>query len=272
MKALLELFRPLTSFIAALATFVGALVGAGVDIVSSSISIFLALIVVFLFSAAGFVMNDYYDREIDRINHPNRPIPSGRIKAESALKIAVIVFIVGIIIAWFINIICFIITIVALLLQISYEKNFKRKGFVGNVSISSLAALTFFFGGAAVEQMSAPSILALLAFFSILGREIIMDIEDVKGDIDRNTLPVKIGERKSAIIASSFLSLAVVMSPIPYYPMQIFSAVYLPFVGIADAMFIYSMFIQLKNPKLSRITTRIAMLIALMAFIIGGLT
>jgi hypothetical protein len=54
--------------------------------------------------------------------------------------------------------------------------------------------------------------------------------------------------------------------------MQIFSAVYLPFVGIADAMFIYSMFIQLKNPKLSRITTRIAMLIALMAFIIGGLT
>ncbi|MFQ6071150.1 MAG: UbiA family prenyltransferase [Methanosarcinales archaeon] len=271
MHPILELIRPLTSLMVGFAVFISALIGTGLNIASYILPVLLAVTVAYFFTASGNALNDYLDRETDKINHPNRPIPSGRIQPKQALTLAIVTFGLVIILAWFINLIAFVIAGIALLIQLAYEKYFKYRGFIGNIMIAAQTAFAFLFGGVAVGQIKITSILALLAFFSILGREIVKDIEDMEGDLDRFTLPMKYGRKKASIVASFFFILSVVMSPLPYYPLQIFGGVYLPLVAIADIIFIYSLFIQFKNPKYARKTAKAAMLIALLAFLAGGL-
>lgn len=272
MNAVIQLFRPVTSFMAGLAVFVAAFIGAGLDIGIYASSVILAIIVAFFFTSAGSTLNDYFDRDIDLINHPERPIPSGRIKPRQALVLSVIIFSIVIVLAWFINVICFFIVLLELLFVVNYEKFLKNKGLAGNLVISTQTALAFVFGGAAVNKIEITIILALLAFFSILGREIVKDIEDIKGDVNRHTLPIKIGGKNAGIIAIFFVCIAIVMSPLPYHPLGIFNLLYIPLITIADLVLIFSFPFISKNPKLARKILKVGMLSAIFAFIIGGIT
>src|SRR5271157_2405888 len=60
----------------------------------------------FTLAAASMVINDYYDRQIDAINEPNRPIPSGLIKPNYALWFASILTVVGFVTSYLTNIFC----------------------------------------------------------------------------------------------------------------------------------------------------------------------
>ncbi|MCK4310648.1 MAG: UbiA family prenyltransferase [Methanomicrobia archaeon] len=272
MKAIFELIRPLTSLMAGLAVLISALVAVGLNITSYFINIVLAFFVVFLFTASGNALNDYFDIEIDKISHPERPLPSGKITRSNALIFSIVTFGIAIFISLFINSICFFIAVFALVLQLCYEKFFKKKGIFGNITISFLTALAFFFGGAAVNHADVTIVLGLLAFFSILGREIIKDIEDMKGDIDRINLPKVIGKKNASILASLLLIFAILLSPLPYYPMKIFDKIYIPIVVVADIVIASSIYVQFKNPYRARRIIKFGMLIALIAFLIGGIT
>ena len=107
MKAILETFRILTSALGAISVLVAALIVGGINIISYWPQVILGILVVFFFSAASNMFNDYIDRESDKKNHPERPIPSGRLKPKTALITAIILFFLTIIGGWFINIICF---------------------------------------------------------------------------------------------------------------------------------------------------------------------
>ncbi len=271
--AFIELCRPFTSFLTSLAVIAAILIETH-SINSQIISIILiSSLVVFLFSSAGNALNDYFDREIDKINHPERPIPSNRIKPESALKFSIFLFFLSIIFTFFLNFYCILIVIIAFLFQILYELKFKRHYISKNFTIAFLTGMLFIFGGTAVNgniYLLTPSmIFGIMAFFAIFGREIIKDIEDFVGDKNRLTLPKKIGIKNAGIIAGIFLLISVALSFIPYLFLD-FSIIYIFFVSITDILFFYSIFIQYKNPKKSRKIIKIGMFIALIGFILGA--
>jgi geranylgeranylglycerol-phosphate geranylgeranyltransferase len=288
-SAIIELLRPLNCCMAAIAVCIGAVVEKGDLIMNSAFPVPLALAVIttFIIVGAGNILNDYFDREIDKINHPQRPIPSGRVREKNALALSIGLFCMLPPLAWLINIYAFAVLLIAMAFIIIYEMNFKRRGFIGNITISVLVALLFIYGALAVSapplsstglRVSAPQfeigavgILAALAFLATLGREIVKDIEDIAGDSPRATLPMKIGTNRAGYAAASAFICAIALSIIPYYPLGCFSFTYILPIAVANVIFIYSIFILFYNPSRAAKTVKIAMLCALMAFLTGAL-
>ncbi|HEU12497.1 MAG TPA: geranylgeranylglycerol-phosphate geranylgeranyltransferase, partial [Euryarchaeota archaeon] len=101
MKEWIEIIRPLNGFMSSLTVIVVAVAVKNYNLYY----IILGMLVTFLTTSGGNVINDYYDAEVDRINHPERPIPSGRIKRESALIYSAFIFSVSIFISIFLGII-----------------------------------------------------------------------------------------------------------------------------------------------------------------------
>lgn len=265
-----EIIRPLNCAVAGTGALAGCVI-AGLPF--PVVKALLSFAVVFLITGAGNTLNDYYDAEIDRINHPDRPIPSGRVKQKNAMIFATSLFISGIIISLFLNPLSFFIAVFATLLLVSYEKKLKNTGFPGNIAVSLLVGLVFIFGatsaGMTDETTKVILVLAGMALLATLGREIIKDIEDVEGDADRNTLPRLVGVKNAGLAASIILILSVLISPGPYV-MGVFDRLYLGIIGCSDAMFIYSL-ILLDKPKTASKIIKIGMIIALIGFLAGGI-
>ncbi|VVB87180.1 Uncharacterised protein [uncultured archaeon] len=81
---------------------------------------------------------------------------------------------------------------------------------------------------------------------------------------------MKIGVKRAGIVASCLIILAVLISPLPYYPLRVFGWEYLLAVSVADILFIGSIPVIFKNAKLARRMLKFAMLIAIFAFITGS--
>ncbi len=122
---------------------------------------------------------------------------------------------------------------VAFLLMFHYEKvvpasfMLKHKGLVGNLAISLLVGIVIVFGAAAVNGISSPLvwIVATVAMLVNAAREIVKDIEDEEGDLDRETLPKKIGADGSRAIAQLLIICSFIPIVAPYargmLPMQL---------------------------------------------------
>ena len=94
--------RPLNAAAAGLAAVIAYLIATGTVIPA----VFLLFVVVTLITAAGNVINDYFDVEIDRVNRPDRPIPSGLVQLPAARAYAVTLFLAGILVCLFTNELC----------------------------------------------------------------------------------------------------------------------------------------------------------------------
>jgi len=272
-NAYLKLMRPINCAMASIAIIMVAIILKGYALGNYWLEIIFGMLVVFFAVAGGNALNDYYDREVDLINHPDRPIPSGKIKAKNALIFGISMFVLALIFSALINWLTLIIAVVAEIAMYAYESDLKNKGLSGNVTISVLVGLIFIFGAAifGIDAILRITIFALMAFASNLGREIVKDIEDMEGDINRVTLPKKVGRREAGMIALVFFLLAVSFSPLPYICMG-FSVYYLVTVLISDAIFIYAALIQFKSPQKGQKYAKVAMIVGLIAYMVGGLT
>lgn len=227
-------------------------------------------VVVFFFIAGGNSLNDYVDREVDRQGHPERPIPSGRMTPISVLRTSAICFAIALAFSLFIgNVYSFVVVVVAVALILLYELRTKKAGLSGNLTIALLTAMLFLLGGTIVSGLDRTYILAILAGSATLGREIVKDIEDMDADFDRNTLPKRIGRRNAAYVGAGAMLIAVCLSPLPYLA-GTFGLGYLAAVLVADAMFIYGSAVQFRNPRHGQKLAKYGMLVALIAFLLGG--
>ena len=267
--ALCESMRPFTSILAIAGTYIGGIVA---DAPFFSIPLLLSMIVVFFVGAGSMAFNDYFDREVDIISHPNRPIPSKRLSAKGTLYFSILLFSLAVFISIFINLLCFMIVISALGLLYCYEIFFKNQGFIGNIVVAFLSSMSFTFGGIAVGNPSASLLLSVLTFFLFTGREILKDVQDVKGDLStRNTLPMKIGEKNAVLVASILLIATIFLSPLPFLLHQL-GIGYLIIIIMVDVLIIYVIKQNLKdlqNTGKSVSLTRIAAAIGVIAIILG---
>lgn len=275
MKGYIQLARPINGFMAAVAVLIAALIASAYNIPQAKhYALYFAIAVVVLFIAAGNALNDYFDRDVDKVNHPKRPIPSGRVKPESALRMAQVLFAISIALSVFVNLEALLLVVANIGIMVSYELKFKNKGLSGNAIISWLTATIFLFGGLAVygsvEEFLKVSTLALLAFTATLGREIVKDIEDVRGDVRRKTLPKRIGVRYASYISATIFIIIGPLSILPLW-LNLFEILYLPFIFLADVIFIYCGILLFQNPRTGSNLAKAGMIVALIAFMAGGI-
>ncbi len=272
-SALFTLGRPFTSLLGAVAIFAASFVGSGANIGSYSIPVVLGVVIGYLFTSASNALNDFFDRDIDRVNHPERPIPSGHISSQAALIFSSVLFAVAVALSVFLSLYsgiqALLIVLAGLAVQIAYDVRVKKTKIVGNLFVGFQTVLAFIFGGLIVNNLSPVAFMAAASFLAITAREVVKDVEDIKGDVDRVSLPKIIGVKKANIIALGLIVSAIALSLVAYYPLALFGVVYLVAILAADAVFIYSMPLLFKNPNAARRTWKFAMLLALIAFIIG---
>jgi len=267
MFAYLEILRPFNGLMSAFAVIISAiLIG-----FFAPLQIAIACFSVFLISSGGMVINDYFDYKIDRINRPKRVVTSGKISRKTALNYSLSLFLIGIAAALFLNFYMFTLAIFNSLLLLIYSWKIKKTILIGNFIVSWLAASSFLFGSLLQEKITALIlILFMMAFSSSIGREIAKSIEDVKGDrkMKLKTLPIIAGNAFSAWIACIFMIFAIIFTFLPYI-LNLLNIIYLYVVLIADVIAAFSCFIIFISPKRSQEMIKIAMLIVLIAFLIG---
>lgn len=228
-----------------------------------------AVVSVFLITAGGNAINDFFDAEVDRKNAPHRPVPSGKITPAGVVYFSSALFILGNLAAYFINIWALLLALINSQLLVRYAMRYKNSVGVGNVMISYLTASTFVYGGLAMGNVAPVFFLFLMAFLVNLGREIIGDVEDMDGDrrSGLKTLAIRLGAKKSWRLASVFIIAAVAISPVPYV-IGLFGQYYM-FVAVADAVILWSI-IQ-RNPRMNQRLTKIGIGLGLAAFLFGTL-
>lgn len=199
----IRLFRIEITPLGILCVYIGA-VSAGSKYFS--LDLFFAMIAVFLTGAGSMSFNDYFDYEIDKKIHPDRPLPKGVLKPKTAFWASITLFIFSLLLSFSVNLLVFLFTVIGITLIVLYEIVSKRQGFIGNIFVSMTTSLAFVYGGAVVGNLLKPLFFTVVAFFVFLSREIFMDIRDLEGDqISRKTLPVMIGRKKSVYLGCLFL-------------------------------------------------------------------
>jgi len=169
-------------------------------------------------ASAGYVINDYFDVKIDRINRPQRPVASGLIKQSEAAAIYMVLFTASLFLSSYINVFAFLIVLITANLLFLYSYKLKRVILAGNFIIAFLTGLAFIYGGVAVNNIMAAVFPALLAFLINFSREILKAIEDLEGDKKEGVLtyPGKYGIPKSKKLINSFICALIVLTFFPF--------------------------------------------------------
>lgn len=267
LPAFWEILRPFNCAMAGVAAVIGLALAGSFNAQAFAL-IFLA---VFLVTGAGNSVNDYYDREIDAVNRPMRPIPSGRIGPSMAFNYSLALFAAGSLLAGLVNQICLVVAIFNSISLFFYARNLKATPLAGNVCVAYLTGSTFLFGGAAsgLAGLLANQVPFLLSFLATMSREIAKDIEDMEGDRlgGAKTLPILAGEKLSAGLAAAFALAAVALSFAAPFGMA-----YLAIAAVADLFFLISMQkIAKADAAGSQKALKTGMAVALLAFLAGAL-
>jgi len=284
----LEMLRPLNCAMSS----VGVLVGGVLVAETLSLPLLIAAAAAFLIAGAGNSVNDVFDVESDRINRPRRPIPSGRMSKNLAAGLTLALFGAGILLAAWVSWLCFILAIVNSVLLVVYSFNLQHKILIGNLVVSYIVGSVFLFGGAALNDIVLPLMLAVLAFLANFAREVVKDLEDLEGDkvsfMKRAASKVRgafaerfrmgkdgrIKLRYRTVYAILFavfsLWMAVVISTLPYV-WNILGLSYLALLIPTDAVFIAASYILIRGRRYALVSRLIkaGMAIGLAAFLAG---
>ncbi len=278
--AYLRILRPINCVMMGFAVLVGAVLAGGFALIESNTSsIVLGYLTGFLLTASSMVLNDYADREIDAINEPTRPLPSGAIPANHALIYGVGLMILGVAFASVLGLVSFLVASAAWLLFLSYTLVGKKTGLPGNFLVSACVAVPFLYGAIISSDSIGPriAIFALIAFVTNLGREVTKGIVDIEGDKARGvkTVAVQFGRNAAALLAALFFLFAVGLSVLPTLWKMVSTIYYIPIVLVTDFGLVFTVLSLLRNPSRdgARSQKRFVlmwMLVGLVAFLAGS--
>lgn len=267
-RAAVELTRPVNAVAAGVLTATGAFVAG--DIVAAPFAVVAAILATVAATAGGNAINDYFDRAIDAVNQPHRPIPRGAISAHGALGVSLTCFGIATVAALTLPLVAIGIAVVNLLALVAYTEWFKGRPLVGNVLVASLTGSTFLFGGAALGDPLGASVLFLLAAVATLTREIVKDVEDIDGDRQEGlrTFPIVVGQKPALWVGIAVIAVAIVASAVPYLD-DTFGLSYLLTVIPADMVLLWAALRSLRDPTAGQRWLKRGMFLATAAFVVG---
>jgi 4-hydroxybenzoate polyprenyltransferase len=169
----------------------------------NDVKLFLLSVSTICIAAGGYIINDYYDVKIDYINKPDRVIIGKSITRRYAILFHVVLSSIGILLGVYLSWSIAAVNVASVFLLWFYSNNLKRLPFVGNFTVAFLTGLSIFVVDLFYRtHNSLVVIYAVFAFFMTLVREVIKDMEDLKGDnsFGCKTLPIVWGIRKTKIL------------------------------------------------------------------------
>jgi chlorophyll synthase len=214
-RAILTLLKPITWFPPMWAFACGSITGT--DKIAENLPIFFLglLLTGPLVCASSQAVNDWYDRHVDAINEPNRPIPSGRIPGRWGLYIAILWSLISLWVGSYLGPIGFLATSLALVLAWFYSMppmRFKNNGWLGNLACGvSYEGLAWITGATLLSGGVLPSkpslLLAGLYSASAHGIMTLNDFKAIEGDrqMGVRSLPVQLGAMKAAQVSAAFM-------------------------------------------------------------------
>ncbi len=256
-----------------------SVLAAGFISVSGNFPIFSALLASLaatLVTAGGNIINDIYDIEIDKINRPDRILPQGKITVKEAWNAYFLLNFAAVIFAAFVNYYAFIIVLLSCGVVYLYSARLKKIPLVGNLTVAFMTGLAFIYGAVSVGDWEDGIIPAIFAFVINLIREVVKDIEDIKGDSAAGviTYPQKYGIKKSVYLTVALSVFLIIITTVPFilhlYKIEYFIIVMLS-VDVILVSFIKSMLQEDVLPELKSgsLKLKIAMVFGLLAIYMG---
>ena len=239
----------------------------GVNLTFSELDFALLVFSTILIAAAGYIINDYFDIQIDAYNKPDKLIVGKKVSIGTAKLIYAILngiaFIIGFYLAIKVNAfqLGFIFVMIAIMLWY-YSAKYKRQIFWGNLVVAILSALVLlivwifeFFSLRlspidfidAYRSIKIINIIiwsySLFAFMVTLIREMIKDIQDIEGDskFGCRTLAVVFGIRATKYITTSLIIICILMMAYSQYQLFIknFTIIFWYLLIVIQPLFIY---------------------------------
>ena len=274
-KGIVQLFRPELPFSAGVCVVLGEVVALGGF--PSARETILGFVCGFFISGSALVSNDYFDLEVDKVNSPDRPLPSGAVSPAETILLAAVAMIIGLAASFAISIPALILSIVFGLVGVLYNWRFKQEGLLGNLMVASSVAITFILGGLAVGRPFSAIVLffSLTAFLVDFGEEVAGDAMDIEGDKKRasKSLAIMRGKDMALRISGTVFFILVLISFIPYI-LGWLGITYLIIISLSDCITIFSTvkLLKSKTPEEGRRYMRwiyIGALFAMLAFIVA---
>jgi geranylgeranylglycerol-phosphate geranylgeranyltransferase len=217
-KAVLKLMRIDLAFSAGICVIMGQVFA--LDHFARWTIMLFGFFAVFLISSAILVLNDIIDLETDRINAPDRPIPSGMVKKSEALLLFWVMMGVGLYLSYTLNTFAFVISVILAIVGFLYNRFFKKCGLAGNLMVSFSVGMTFIFGSVSTGQLLNKTAIffGLIAALIDLGEEIMADAMDMKGDelINSQSLAIKYGKIQAVKTSYIIFSIVILLSFVPF--------------------------------------------------------
>ena len=211
----------------------------------------LGFLSIFCISATALILNDYFDIEIDRVNSPERPLPSGIVTKQDVVLLSIGVAMLGLIASYLISFTALLISLFVWMIGFLYNWRFKRSGLWGNLMVSFSVGMTFIFGGISVGVPFAKMVwfFAVIVALINVGEEIAADAMDVQGDrqAGSQSLAVVLGPERALRISAAVFMAVVGISSLPFWRDWL-DWIYLLPISIMDGVILYST-AKLLNPQ-----------------------
>jgi geranylgeranylglycerol-phosphate geranylgeranyltransferase len=214
-RAIVELVRWPNALLAGAGIVVGAW-WAGGDVTAPAV--LLTVLVAVALTAVANAENDYQDRIVDRVAHPDRPLPSGALSPTTARVVVGAGAATAIVLSWLVTPAMAGATAVVVAAMLAYTPILKRRGVAGNLAVGVIASLPFLYGAWAAGAPAASLPLLAVAIPLHVAREVAKDLEDAPADaLVRRTIPVTHGARAARAVVIGALALgAVAMTPLAF--------------------------------------------------------
>ncbi len=255
LKGLYKISRPLTTLTGALAVVLGGYVaGTG-----EWMNIGLAVLATILVSASANTWNDYLDIEIDRINQPQRPLPSGQVKPRNALIFSLILAGISLLIGIFISLPAFLLILLSNLLLFIYSWKLKSTVLFGNLVVALISGMSAVFGGLAAGNPQPTLVLFAIIFVSILGREVLKTMADYEGDLKESVRTIStVWGRRAARFVFYILVVATLITMLLPYILSIYKPIYgyIVLLGVVPVIIYIAIHVshQRSGPQLERLS------------------
>ncbi len=272
---MVHLFRPDLSLAAGVCVLTGQVLATGTW--PPLLTAILGFVSLFAISGSALILNDYFDIEVDKINAPERPLPSGDVTPTEAIWLAVAASTLGLATALALGIKALLLALFLWVISFLYNWRFKQSGLPGNLMVCASVALSFVFGALSVDKLGNSVVwtFSLMALFLDLGEEIAGDAMDMEGDRKRNSRSIALNRGKSfALYISLFLWLLVILLSLLPAVMGWMGLSYLIIILLTDVVLIFFSIrlIRSQTPASGRQAMRgiyLGATLGLIAFLLG---
>lgn len=248
-RAYLDLVKPELPVAAGICVIVGQVIA--LQALPSALILVFGFLTGFFISGAAMISNDYFDIEVDRINSPKRPLPSGRVTVPEVLILTCLFSIAGLVSAAFFSLPVLILVLIMWAVSILYNWKFKESGMPGHLMVAFCVASTFILGGVTVGELTNGIVWAFgaMAFLFDLGEEIANSAMDMEGDSKRSARTfARTYGRENALRISTLLFISIVVLSGIIFITGLLSRVYLIVFVPLDIALLY-LALKLLNSK-----------------------